>query len=281
MLPGSRSRGPHTISPTALYTGQVWQHHGLGDPALGSRVGSLLYAVASGSLAPVEWLGGPTLDQFLLARHRIIDRLLTDALTAGRVGQVVELACGLSPRGLRMRRAHPALTYVEVDLPAMAAEKRRRLRRAGALGPQHRVESADVFTDELAEVFARLDPDAGVAVVTEGLLNYFPTDRVEALWTSLARELAAFPQGLYLSDVHLAHRLRRLDRAFAAGLGVFVRGRVHFHYEDAPAAERSLVACGFDAARVHRPAEYAGQLPGMTATAADRVRVLEARVAPA
>ena len=270
--------GSATISPTAYYTGLVWERHGLGVDGLTPAAGRALYLLGQPLLGTVDRLGGPTLEHFLLARHRIIDRLLDHEIRTGRVGQVVELAAGMSPRGLRVRDEHPGTTYVEVDLPAMAERKRRALAGRGALSEQHRVAAVDVFGDGFEDLFARLDPDRGTAVVTEGLLNYFPTDRVEVLWGRVARELDRFPSGLYLSDLHLAGGAALLDRAFAAGLGVFVRGRVHFHYSDEAEAEHVLRRSGFASATLHHPREYAGVLPGMTAAGADRVRVVEARV---
>jgi O-methyltransferase involved in polyketide biosynthesis len=270
--------GPATISPTAYYTGLVWERHGLGVVGLTPAAGRALYLLGQPVLGIVDRLGGPTLEHFLLARHRIIDRLLDQEIRTGRLGQVVELAAGMSPRGLRVRDEHPGTTYVEVDLPAMAERKRRALARRGALSEQHRVEAVDVFGAGFEDLFAGLDPDRGTAVVTEGLLNYFPTDRVEVLWTRVARELARFPSGLYLSDLHLAGGAALVDRAFAAGLGVLVRGRVHFHYADEAQAEDVLRRSGFRSASLHRPREYADVLPGMTAAGADRVRVVEARV---
>lgn len=269
--------GPHTISPTALYTGQVWRAHGLGDPALGSLAGRVAYAATRAASRPVELAGGPTLTQLLLARHRLIDHLLQTAVESGEVGQVVELAAGLSPRGLRLRRAYPELTYVEVDLPDMATRKRRALSRAGAAGPRHRVEPADVFTLQLEELFTTLDPRLGVAVVTEGLLNYFPTPDVTRLWGRLATAMRDLPRGVYLSDLHLAGDASALDRVFAAGLGVAVRGGVHFHFSGEPAAREALMSAGFAEGRLHRPAAFAATLPGMTTPGAARVRVVQAR----
>jgi O-methyltransferase involved in polyketide biosynthesis len=270
--------GSAAISPTAYYTGHVWERHGLGVDHLAPPAGRALYVLGQPLLGTVERLGGPTLEHVLLARHRIIDRLLDHELSTGRVAQVVELAAGMTPRGLRVRDQHPGTTYVEVDLPAMAERKRRALAARGALSVRHRVEAVDVFGTEFEALFASLDPEQGVAVVSEGLLNYFPTERVEVLWTRLARVLDGFPSGLYLSDLHLGGDAGLLDRTFAAGLGLFVRGRVHFHYESAAQAEDVLRRSGFSSATLHRPAEYADVLPGMTAAGADRVRVLEARV---
>ncbi len=276
-LPGRLRSGSHTISPTAHYTGYVWAHHGLGDPALATPEGRVMHGLGQLLLTPVELLGGPTLEHFLLARHRIIDHLLDEEIASGAVGQVVELACGMSPRGLDMVRRHPGISYVEVDLPAMAARKRSALEQIGTDSSRHRVAAADVLSDALDAVFDRLDRAIGVAVVTEGLLNYFPTEQVVRLWSRLADELGSFPQGLYLSDLHLASRTGLPDRLFAAGLGLAVRGRLHFHFPDEAAAKDVLRTSGFGTARLHAPSEYAEVLPGMTTAGADRVRVVEAR----
>jgi O-methyltransferase involved in polyketide biosynthesis len=268
--------GSHTISPTALYTGQVWQANGLGDPALGSLPGRIGYAVAQVAQWPVERAGGPTLPQLLLARHRVIDHLLVRAVDAGEVGQVVELAAGLSPRGLRLRRTRPDLLYVEVDLPDMARRKKRALDRAGATGPQHRVEAVDVFGSGLEDLFTTLDPRRGVAVVTEGLLNYFPTPEVTRLWSRVATAMRDLPQGLYLSDLVLDD-VGEVERAFAKGLGVAVRGGVHFHFAGRRGVESALLDAGFRTAVAHRPADFSGELAGTDTPGARRVHVLEAR----
>ena len=100
-------RGSATISPTAYYTGYVWERNGLGDRDLAPTAGRALYLLGQPLLATVDRLGGPTLEHFLLARHRIIDRLLDHEIRTGRVGQVVELAAGLSPAGCGCARPTP------------------------------------------------------------------------------------------------------------------------------------------------------------------------------
>lgn len=266
------------ISPTAHYTGHVWARHGLGEAAFTSPAGRLSYAITELVQAPVAALGGPRLQHFLLARHRIIDDLLAGAIEDGRVAQVVELAAGMSPRGTSFVRAHPRLSYVEADLPAMAARKQAALRRVGTDRARHQVTGIDVFSSGLEQLFATLEDTTGVAVVTEGLVNYLSTAQLQQLWSRVARQLSRFPFGLYLSDLHLQPRSRRTDRAFAAILGRAVRGRVHFHFPDEAAARESLERAGFVAARLHAPSEYVGVLPGMDAAGADRVRVVAATV---
>jgi O-methyltransferase involved in polyketide biosynthesis len=269
--------GAHAISPTAHYTGQVWARHGLGEPRLSTTTGRLLHTLVEPAMVASRLVGGPTLEDFLLARHRIIDHLLEQAVAAGEVTQVVELACGMSPRGLAFTGRHPDLLYIEVDLPGMAAHKQQVLDSIRLPHDRHRVEAADVMTGvQLSRIFSGLDRAAGVAVVTEGLLSYFPRSEVVELWRRIAHELHRFPHGRYLSDLHVLSEAGRVDRAFTLALGTAVRGRVHLHFQDVSEARGTLLAADFDQATLWAPGELAGRLPGMDAAGADRVRVVDA-----
>ena len=270
------------ISPTAHYTGYTWLAHGLSHPAFATPTGQFLYR----ALAPANRLlgaaGQPTLDGLLLARHRQIDTLLHAAIERGEVGQVIEVACGLSPRGWRFAQAHgDRVDYVEADLPGMASRKRAILQKAGAGGPRHRVVDIDATADSgpgsIAHLAATLDPTRGTAIVTEGLLNYFDRGAVTRMWQRFARALAAFPHGHYLSDLHLGESAGPIERLFAGVLGVFVRGRIHFHYDDARAAEDALVGAGFTAATLIDPSQQ--DAPDLDRTSARFVRIVHARTA--
>jgi hypothetical protein len=125
------SRGSDAISPTAHYTGRVWLRNGLSDPAFATWEGQVLYAATAPLLAAAKLAGAPTLEAFLLARHHLIDEILTEGIEDGSISQIVEIAAGLSPRGLRFTREHPDITYVEADLPGMAERKRAALAAAG------------------------------------------------------------------------------------------------------------------------------------------------------
>ena len=126
---------PDSISPTAHYTSAVWARHGLSHPALATAEGRVLFAALQPAMAASALAGGPRLEGMLLARHRVIDDLLSEAIDKGRIDQVIEVAAGLSPRGWRFaQRYGERVTYVEADLPAMAERKRRALARTGPLG---------------------------------------------------------------------------------------------------------------------------------------------------
>ena len=248
-----------SISPTAHYTGHVWHRNGLSHPGFDTVEGRVLHAALRPVVALSRLLGGPSLEDFLLARHQALDALLAEAIEHGEIGQVVEVAAGLSPRGLSFaQRFGDAITYVEADLPGMAARKRAAL--GGASSAHHRVADLDALADDgpasLGALAAQLDPDRGLAIVTEGLLNYFPRDAVTGMWRRFAAALAGFPHGLYLSDLHLRQDAADpIARAFSAALGVFVGGSVHLHFETAEDATEQLLAAGFADAELRRAAD--------------------------
>jgi O-methyltransferase involved in polyketide biosynthesis len=253
----------------------------MSSPELTTGLGRLLYGASRPMNALSSVVGGPTLEQFLLARHRLIDHLLEEAIRAGRVSQVLEIACGMSPRGLRFSRRHgSAITYVEADLPAMAARKREALSEAGSLGPHHRVAEIDALADSgpasVGAVTSDLDTGSGLAVLTEGLIAYLDQDGVLGLWRRVAEALARFQDGLYLADMHLgAENSGLATEAFLLGLGVFVRGRVQLHFDTAGEAEDALHQAGFGRATLHRPLDFADRID-VSGRGAQLVRVVEA-----
>jgi O-methyltransferase involved in polyketide biosynthesis len=207
--------------------------------------------------------GGPSLETYLLARHRAIDALLEEAVERDGITQVIEVAAGMSARGWRFaNRYGERLTYLEADLPAMAARKRRALERIGSLSDAHRVLEIDALRADgpgsLTELAGELEPDAGVAIVTEGLLGYLPTDAVLALWGRFARVLTEFPAGCYISDLHLGSVQTPTVRLFRRLLGTFVRGRVYLHFHGADEAEAALRDAGFASAAVRRAGDIVG-----------------------
>jgi O-methyltransferase involved in polyketide biosynthesis len=277
------------ISPTAHYTGQTWVRAGLAPRSFATREGRSMHALlapVSRGLAPL--VGGATLETMLLQRHHAIDALLWDAIDRGAVGQVVEIAAGLSARGWRtMRREKRPAAYLECDLAGMAARKAKLLQSAGPVAPGHRVLVIDALRDDgpesLDAIVAELDPSAPVAFVTEGLLNYFSSEQVAGLWSRIARAGRRFPSALYLAELHTRRDTDRyaLARAFRAGLGVFARGRVTIHHETKADARDAALASGFDGATVHDVLDVtAGRGLDVPVTRARLLHVLEAWTTP-
>ena len=248
-----------SISPTAHLTGYVWHRQGWSHPALVTPTGRLMYLGLRPAMLTSSALGGPALEDLLVARHRAIDQRLAEAIEAGTIGQVIEVAAGLSPRGWDFsRRYGPRLRYIEADLPSMAAIKQRRLAGARALAPGHEIVGLDALAERgpqsLSALAGRLDPGVGTAIVTEGLLNYFDEAAVRGIWRRFADALGGFRAGLYLSDLHLQHENQGvLARRFVTLLSAFVRGRVHLHFDSVDACTQSLRSSGFRKAVLHRP----------------------------
>lgn len=276
------SEGSDAISPTAHYTGETWVRNGLSHPELATWQGRALHRVTALPFAASRTLGGPTLNGPLLARHRIIDSLLEDLIDGG-IGQVVEIACGMSPRGWRFgERYGDRLAYIEADLPAMAQRKREALARMGSLSDRHRVVELDALrdggADSLEALVETLDPAKGLAIVTEGLLVYLDDETVDALWARIARALGRFNQGAYLADLRFAgDGLALPDRAFGLLLGAFVRGKIHAYRGDAASAEAELLSAGFDQARLHRGNQHPAAGDARNDPGASLISIIEAR----
>lgn len=274
-----------SISFTALYTGHVWYANGLSADAFHSRRGSLFYH----ALAPFEYVGGKlaggNIRTFLLQRHYLIDALLTEAIEHRGVGQVLEIACGLSPRGYRMRQRYPQLHYVEGDLPDMAARKHRLLSAQHCLNDKHRVVPLNIFStdgvDAMETVVAKcFDPSQPLLVITEGLVNYFTLDTITPFWQRLQKMLAGFNGGTYLTDNYPLlhdHPIHRTMRVLGGMLGAVSRSEVSFHFGSDEETREHFERLGFSTVGVHNPQDYYNTLPMPQSRGTPFVRVIEAR----
>lgn len=280
MTPVTGSEGS-TISPTAHYTGETWVRNGLSHSQLATWQGRMLHRAFALPLTASKMVGGPTLDGPLVARHRIIDSILDDLIRGG-VSQVVEIACGMSPRGWRFsERFGERLTYVEADLPEMAQRKRQALARMESLTDRHRVIDIDVLEEggpaSLEALVETLDPAEGLVIITEGLLTYLDDDTVTALWARFATALRRFSKGAYLSDLRFSRPDRGLpERTFDLILGAFVRGKVHAYRGDEATAEAALRSAGFEAVRLHAGDEHPAAADVRSDPSAGAISIIEA-----
>lgn len=275
-----------SISFTALYTGHVWTANGLSAPSFHTRMGSFYYH----ALAPFEYIGGKlaggNIRTFLLQRHHLIDHLVSRAIEEEGVTQVLEIACGLSPRGCRFTEKYPQLKYVEADLPDMADRKQRLLAQAAALSPQHLAVPLNVFStegsDSLENVIAEcFDADKPLLVITEGLVNYFDLDTINGFWERLRGCLAKQAGGIYLTDNYPLlhdHPFHRTMKVLRGLLGTVSRSQVSFHFGSDVEAKQHFENCGFAPVTVHNPKDYYATLPMPQSRGNPFVRVIEARV---
>lgn len=270
--------GPEAISPTGHYTGYVWVRNGLAPVGLATPEGRLFYHAIDLAMTASRVFGGPTFEDLLLARHRVLDALLGDAIERGTIGQVIEVAAGLSARGWRFtRRYGDKLTYVEADLPGMAVRKRRLLARLGGRAPRVAVVNAlsDEGPDSLTALARSLDEGTGTAVVTEGLLNYFDNPTVRRMWERVATVLRRFPTGAYFADLVPAPRGWALASRIGAGMiALAVHGRVHHPFTDSATAVAALHEAGFPTAGMLPASQYPSS--GLDTSGARLPHIIEA-----
>lgn len=279
------NRDETAISPTAHYTGHVWVRNGLSDPRLDTTAGRILYTLLEPIMLASRIVNGPTVEQFLLARHRLIDYQIEQLIDSGKVNQILEIAAGLSPRGLKFRKRYGnKIKYIETDLPSMADLKKGLIN--GSLDDtHHRVLPLNLLLTHgpgsLKDLVSRMDTAAGTVIVTEGLLNYFDERNVRSMWRVISHSLGSFSYGAYISDIHLSqHSDWVIVRSFRWLLSIFVRGSVHLLFPDRLAAEWALIDTGFLSAIVHRPQDWADEVEACGFPGARLVHIITALVNP-
>ena len=99
------------ISFTAHYTGYIWYQMGISHEALATSKGkSLAYLVHPLESWAEKYVGG-SMRTTLKQRHTMLDHDLEKLIQENPDLQVLEIACGLSPRGWWFRQHYPSITY--------------------------------------------------------------------------------------------------------------------------------------------------------------------------
>ncbi len=241
------------ISPTAWYTGQVWNRNGLSEDGLMGWAGPLLHALGAPLLVHVPALFGVvTMDQILLARHLMLDAAVSELVQEQGVRSAMEIAAGLGARGLRMVRRYQdlELQWVDADLPEMAALRRRLL--SGRTPSMYEIRPIDLLALDgelsISRVLSEPPLDHGTMVLMEGLLNYFPFEVAQDALRRLAQTLHSRSEPSFVVfEVHTERDVESIPMVgpFLAGLSVFARGRVSLHYPDVGTAVSVLHDAGF------------------------------------
>ncbi|ASP40727.1 polyketide biosynthesis methyltransferase [Bacterioplanes sanyensis] len=271
------------ISISAHYTGMVWLRHGLSAPAFATTMGRLSYA----TLAPINWLltrlAGANIDIFLLQRHKVLDAQLRELIEHHGVTQVVELAAGLSPRGYRLYRQYPQLTYIESDLPAMAQRKSKLLERLTS-NAKHSMRPCNILEqqgpDSIEALLEQLDKQQPTVVISEGLVNYFALEQIRPVWARIASALSAFPAGYYVTDLYpdlVEHPSYRYVKLAQKLVGFFTRGQWPLHYRSNDAIAAGFEQDGFTKVSVIDPADCYGKVDIPRVKTPTMVRIIKAK----
>ena len=274
------------ISVSAHYTGYIWCRHGLAPKEFETARGRNTYRFLSPASALIRAIIGADMETFLVERHKLLDHLLTAAIEKAGVTQVVEIACGMSPRGVSFsqRYADRGLVYVEADLPGMAASKTQLLTQNGWISERHQVQICNILTpsgpESLGHLLNTLDPTKKTALFTEGLVNYFDLDTLQTFWTNITRETARFPECRYLTEIYpdfRDHPIHRYTRIAQGVIGLVTKNEWPLHYESDAAIEAGFKQAAFQDVIVHNPDDYRELLSLPKLPYSSFVRVVEAR----
>lgn len=180
---------------------------------------------------------------FFEARFKAVSRLVLEQ----RASQVLDLASGFSPRGLDP--AFHGLTYVEVDLPGMIAQKREIVTELLGTIPDHlKFCCASVLNhDELMQGLKYFRKEH-VVVTSEGLLRYLTFEEKSQLASNVRQILSVYGGTWITPDIHLRKWSpeRKLgsavDWSFSAQLGRDINAN---YFDDLGHARSFFESCGF------------------------------------
>ncbi|MFA5047824.1 MAG: non-canonical purine NTP pyrophosphatase [Patescibacteria group bacterium] len=146
------------------------------------------------------------------ARHKLINRLINE----NKTGQILEIASGLTPRGLAIAEENPSLCYVEVDLSDMASHKRKLLKvlfDKGRARPQKNlfIEDGDALDYDSLVAATRHFKNEPVVIIQEGLLRYMNFDQKIIVAKNVHRLLEKFGGVWITPDVTLARILEQRE----------------------------------------------------------------------
>jgi len=146
------------------------------------------------------------------SRYHAINAIIGQNATA----QIIELAAGISPRGIQWSRTTPGTIYIESDLPQLMIHKaklvRNCLRNETKLsrGLLHCCAVDVLDRNSLQETLKSLDPTQPFTLVTEGLLLYFSETEMKQFWENIASILGAFPNASWVADLVTQHDLQQM-----------------------------------------------------------------------
>lgn len=245
------------ISFTAHYTGYIWYQMGISHPALATKKGKTLAALVHPIESWAEKHVGGSMRTTLKQRHSMLDSHLKKLIEQRPDLQVLEIACGLSPRGWWFRQHYPEITYRELDLPDMAATKQAALQQIESHSDD--VLSLDLFTEAFASAFEIFDQKRPLVVISEGLINYFEKPLLQQLIQAIAHYGQDFKTLHYLTDIYpepTQNKLATIIWNSSRLLKWMSRSAFSFHFKTPAEVEHFFQEAGFHQVEVLQPKQF-------------------------
>ncbi|MGE8540872.1 class I SAM-dependent methyltransferase [Acinetobacter sp. ANC 3813] len=243
------------ISFTAHYTGYIWYSMGISHPVFATGKGKFLAKLLHPLESWAEKHVGGSMRTTLKQRHSIIDQQLNTLIEQHPDLQILEIACGLSPRSWNFRQKFPQIDYRELDLPDMAKIKTQALQQLDAAAPE--VLTADIFTQDFERIFQSFDTTRPLAVISEGLINYFDKTMLNQLLQGMTEYAQDFPELHYLTDIYpepVKNKLANFIWTSSKLLKVMSRSAFSFHFVNPAEVQSFFGHAGFNQVNVLQPA---------------------------
>ncbi len=217
----------------------------------GRVIGSFLLRLARGDQAKLN---------VVVARPEGFRHLISEILRGKPEAHFVELAAGFLPRGWQLAQEFPQMQITEIDLPEVITEKQTRFQRARLTLPANlRMLKADLGVTPLSEVLAGNKADV---ISAEGLLIYFPLDKVQQIAEGVRQVLKA--GGVFIADMGTKETLQELGQGQARqAIGIFRRNAGNWvGVAESPAhAQELFKAAGYAQVETYKMPELAERLP--------------------
>ena len=179
---------------------------------------------------------------FFEARFRAVSRLVEEKGAA----QVLELAAGLSPRGMEFARR--GVVYVEADLAESMATKRELVTAILGSVPDglHLCAASVIDRAQVLECCSPFGEGRPVAVTAEGLLRYLTFEEKTQLAANVHEILRRYGGWWITPDIHLKSWAQRQTAAYRQSeTETLGRSLDANYFADLDDAQRFFEACGF------------------------------------
>ena len=245
------------ISFTAHYTGYIWYSMGISHPVFATSKGRFLAKVLHPLESWAEKHVGGSMRTTLKQRHSIIDDQLTQLIQQHPDLQILEIACGLSPRSWNVRQKFPQINYRELDLPDMAKIKTQALQKLDSEAPE--VLTADIFTHDFEKIFHTFDSKHPLVIISEGLINYFDKTLLNKLLQGMTEYGQDFTELHYLTDIYpepVKNKLANFIWSSSKLLKVMSRSSFTFHFINPQQVQSFFSHAGFNTVDVIQPLSF-------------------------
>jgi O-methyltransferase involved in polyketide biosynthesis len=147
---------------------------------------------------------------FTLSRPIVIDGLIRRSLPAqGEKLVFVDVAAGLSPRGMMLAQERPDIQVIEIDLPEVVDEKQQRLKRGRNIDMPSNLSwmAVNLDTTPLPEALGSLKAHV---ISSEGLLPYLHHPQIVRMGQWVLECL--HPGGVFIADVPLRKGVQEIQQ---------------------------------------------------------------------